>query len=691
MYKKSPIALVLATLASTQAWSDDSAKEIEEILVWGTKVSASNLSFDEDAVAIRQVDHISDLLRTIPGVDVGGAHSMNQRITIRSMDDKDLRITIDGANQNTYMYHHMGNLQIHADILSEASVNLGVNSVIDGGLGGTVRFKTKSASDLLRGNRNIGFRVQGTYADNASEGLAASLYGNAGGGVDYLAYINAIQRDDFEVGGGEIKDENGDVIDGTDGKVRGIAGDLFDALLKVGYNINDDHRLKFGYETYTDKGDYSYRPDMGLATDIAINEGLGGPLLWPTEFTRDTFTVNYEAMFKDHTTFDAAIFTNESTLERDESGWVEVPAFAAWAGTIKGDATNIGGNAMAVTDLGAHTLTYGGEYILYDTEYSADYDDPEAADESATEEAANAAAYIEDRMELLNWLTVIPGLRYNHYDIDSTVVTDTYSKVTGALALEFPVHEDLLLHVSGTQLFKGPEIGEVFIGAGLNDTPNPDIEAEEGYNLEASVAWRNDLFNLGTTFFHTQVDNYIYDYAPNPATRYWKDNVGDMAIDGFEAYAGLSVAGFVTTLTYAHADSSLDAFEEYESLDGTRLDRTQGDTISINADYIIEAIDLTLHWDLLWVDDLEAGPDLDGASFDNAKDGYSVQNISARWEPQRFAEGLAVTFGIDNLFDEYYASQSSRTGVSLHPRFGELYLQDYEPGRNVKLTVAYQY
>jgi len=50
-----------------------------------------------------------------------------------------------------------------------------------------------------------------------------------------------------------------------------------------------------------------------------------------------------------------------------------------------------------------------------------------------------------------------------------------------------------------------------------------------------------------------------------------------------------------------------------------------------------------------------------------------------------------LTLGVDNLFDEYYASQSSRTGVSFHPVFGELYLTDYEPGRNVKATIAYQF
>ncbi len=91
------------------------------------------------------------------------------------------------------------------------------------------------------------------------------------------------------------------------------------------------------------------------------------------------------------------------------------------------------------------------------------------------------------------------------------------------------------------------------------------------------------------------------------------------------------------------------------------------------------------------VDDLDSGNDLGGASFDNSKDGYAVHNIAARWSPSEFLSGLTVTLGVDNLFDEFYASQSSRTGASAHPFFGELYLFDYEPGRNIKATVSYQF
>lgn len=667
---------------------------LEPVAVWGTEVKSSSMRLDDEAMALKQADHISDLLRVIPGVDVGGAHSLNQRITIRSMDDKDLRISIDGANQNTYMYHHMGNLQINANILKSAEIEVGNNSVINGGLGGVVRFETKEAKELLRPGQRTGAHVQATHAENNFNSYSATGYGQLTESLDFLAYYNLIERGNFEVGGGQIKDANGLVVPGTDGKVRGLEGELDDALIKFGWDVSQGQRLALGYEAYEDKGDYSYRPDMGLATDLAIANGLNAPLTYPTEFTRDTITLNHELEVGENTFVKTTLFRNESQLWRDETGFLQSPPFADSAGYIKGNADNTGLNLLANTVIDgrlSHDLKYGIEYIQYDTDFEADY--LVGPTETSSEEAKGSALYVEDRIGLTQTFAVIPGLRYNHHDIDSKVVSDTFEDLTGALAIEYEPTQSLLLRASSTQLFKGPEIGEVFVGAGLYDTPNPDIQAETGFNHELSAAFQDallgaDRVKTGLTLFQTDINDYIYDYAETD-TFSGKDNIGDMQIRGFEAFIGFDIDQVSVLYTYSNARSELSAFAEYASLEGARLDREQGDSQSLLVDYAVPAADLALHWDVLLVDDLAAGTDLDGATKDNRKEGYVVHNISARWSPESVS-GLTLTAGIDNLFDEYYASQSSRTGVSAHPRFGDLYLLDYEPGRNVKVTLAYQ-
>ncbi|WP_339614806.1 TonB-dependent receptor [uncultured Gilvimarinus sp.] len=677
-----------ATFAQNSVSSSDAPAEIEQVVVWGTEVKASSVYMDTTDITMRQADHISDLLRTIPGVDVGGAHSMNQRITIRSMDDKDLRISIDGANQNTYMYHHMGNLQIHADILKSVDIDVGTNSVINGGLGGAVRFETKEAKDMLAAGESFGARLQGTASDNSGHNYSIAAFAQLGDTVDLLAYYNRVERDNYEVGGGKIIGSDGNELPGTDGTVRGLKGEIDDALIKIGFDFTPSQRLEIGYESYTDEGDYSYRPDMGLATDLAITNSLGVPLLWPTEFSRDTITANYDLLIGSHTEIKAAVFQNESNLWRDESGYAENTDFVTWAAIVEGDAKNTGFNIIGETEFGSsisQTLTYGVDVIKYETEYQASY--IEGGVDSSSEDATNSAVFVQDRIEL-GMFAVIPGVRFDEYDVNSTVVDKSYDDVTTSIAAEFQPIDALVFKASSTELFKGPELSEVFTGAGLFETPNPELEAESGVNNELAFAYGDaivgaDLFSVGATFFNTEIDGYIYQYA-SPAM----DNVGDMEIEGVEAYVGYDIGGLRALITYSDAESELDAFDEYSQYQGARIDRQQGDTWSVNLDYTFSNLDLALHYDVLMVDDVAAGPDLDGASLENAKDGFTVHNISLQWQP---LQRLQLTAGIDNVFDEFYASQSSRTGTSFHPRFGQLYLTDYEPGRNIKATVAYQF
>lgn len=689
--RKTALATLVALLCHSALQAADDATTLDTLEVWGTEVSSTSGNLDGDALLIKQADHISDLLRTLPGVDVGGAHSLNQRITIRSMDDKDLQITIDGARQNSYMFHHMGNLQIHADILESADIGVGKNSVLDGGLGGTARFTTKSAEQLLRDGARFGGRVQAGARSNAGQSLSLTTFGLIGENTDFLAYYNAVGNDNFEVGGGEIKDAEGAVLAGTDGEVVGLEGDVSDLLLKFGWNINPDSRLSLSVEQYNDEGDYSQRPDMGVATDIAIADNLGIPLTWPTEFSRDTVTARYELDWGGHSFLELTAYHNASELYRDESGYAE--ANPAWAGEATGEASNTGLSALGESVLGEHTLHYGLEINEYETQYNAVYGGtPESSDESQSD----IAVYIQDKIPMGRSWHITPGLRYDSQKLEAKLVDETYDQVSAALAADWQIDDALSLRASATQLFKAPEIAEVFIGAGLNDTANPDIEAETGLNAELSLAWEAaalgaDKASAGVTAFQTSLNDYIYDYAanPDPDVRSWKDNVGDMTVDGFELWFGYEKGSLSALLTFDIADSELDAEADYAALDGARLDRVQGDTVSLNIDYAFRD-NLDLHWDVQVVGDIDNAVQLDGASEDTAKDGYTVHNVSARWKPRR-VEGLALTLGVDNLFDEYYASQSSRTGVSRHPRFGELYLQDYEPGRNVKLTASYDF
>ena len=629
----------------------------EPITVWATEISSSSVYLHEDEIALRQVDHLSDLLRTLPGVDVGGTHSTNQRINIRGLGDRDLEITLDGAVQNNYMYHHMGNLLLNTDILKAVDVQVGAGSIVDGGLGGAVRFETKDAADLLLPGQTFGGRGQAVYNSNSSVSVGATAFAQLSDSVDLLLYGQQVDRDDFE-------DGRGTPSSGNDGTTDNL-------LLKLGIQLSEGHRLELSLDDLQDDGLYAPRPDFNGAANDRINEVRNGTK-YPTSYGRQTLTLGYEANLG-NTLLRSSVYSNDSELEREEN-----------TNLVNGQATNEGLNLIFHTTLpgagAAHHLTYGARSNRLESLY--------ALNDAVTdiEEATGTAIFIEDRIQFSDRWTVTPGVRFDRYAMDTSSSDETFDEVSFALSTEIGLSDSWNLQLSGTELFKGPELAEIFIGGGGRKIPNPDLRPESGINLEASVRFQRadvlgaDRLSAHLTFFQTDIDHYIESVSVAEGctigARCSQDqNVGTLELDGFEAGLHFIRGGFSGLLTYASSDSWLPESER-------PLERELGDSLSLTLAYNIPQYDLELSWSSQVVfeeDRVAAGSP--------AKDGYEVHDLAAKWRATKVVPGLSLTVGIDNLFDELYASHASRYLVN--PVFGDL--TDFEPGRNFKTTLSYAF
>lgn len=655
------LAIAVCAAVSHTAFAEE-VTEFENVVVWGTKVSSSSESLVAEDMSLKQADHMSDLLRDIPGVDVGGTHSVNQSINIRSLRETDLDIRLDGASQHANMFHHVGNLTLNPDILKSADVQVGNNSVLQSGLGGSVLFETKDAQDLLRVGEKFGARVYGGYASNASQQGSMTAYGMLSDNVDALIYGNWVDRDNFEDGNGK--------------EVVGVAGDTYNVLAKVGYGLSDIHRFELSFDTYRDKGNYSPRPDMNGSANDYFTKGL----LTPTTYDRTTITGSYELDAELHRG-KVVVFVSETELKRDESTLVAAGGpFLARAGVITGTNTNSGANAFFYSDLPIgsldNELAYGVDYVKRKSK------NHNAFDNSGNEEnTASTAVFVEDTLFVLNNLSLTAGLRYDTFDRESETGSKDFDDVTWSLGTSWQATEAWEVFANARSLFKAPDLLDTFVFSQGNTKLADDIKPETGINKQAGLRFASSLqehrFSGDLTIFNTLIEDYItseYDQAYN-ATYV---NSGDVEIKGFELSFGYAYQGLATKLSYASSRTRHKESNEPVTYNGRSID--VGDSVNFTADYYLDNYGLLLGWNSQFVYE-----ETNVAAGAEPKPSYSVHNIYAQWVPQSHDQ-LTVTFGIDNLLDEAYYSHASRSGQARGQS-----TDDLEPGRNIKLSAAYQF
>lgn len=634
-----PTAVVISAIFSSLTFNAVAADEQSEVSeapetlqVWGTEISNSSSMLNED-IEMKQADHLSDLLRDQPGIDIGGSHSTVQGINIRGVDEMDLNVTIDGVTQNNNMFHHSGNLLINPDILKAVDVRVGTNSVLTGGLSGGVAFETKDAKDLLRPGERGGVRVYGTYGSNNYYITSATAYSQLTDNVDAMVYFTYTDKDNFEDGAGNE-------VDGNEGTVQ-------NGMAKIGWDINESNRLEFSYDQYVDEGDYYMRSNFGGG----YNEGAE---THPTDYQRNTMSLSYEMDYGDSINMRASLYRNELLYT---------------PGDRTGSSVHTGFNVLAESSFELASMTHTARYGMEGYEQVSSR--IEGGKQLNEESADSFAMYAEDEIGLTNKFYVTPGVRYNYYKANMVSPTEamdmTFDDVTWGLAAKYLLTQQWTIQASATELFKGPGLRESYVDYETEFDPN--IKAETGLNTEVGIAYEQtyvaglDYLGFSATVFETNIDNYIDDFKVGSD---YYTNDGDYQIQGYESTLTMTKSAVDARLTYSHSDS-----ENKET--GEALRYEVGDSLSFNLGYAVTQ-DLSLNWTSIVAFDLEK--DVEDDTF---KDGYDVHNISARWMPTNI-EDLTVTAGIENIFDEQYYSQASFTTDNIH---------DYEPGRNIKLSVSY--
>ena len=668
----SPLSIAIATVLCTQianAATDVPTMTMQKITVTSDSSVRGRVQQDEvytdEYTPAQQANHLSDFLEVVPGVSVGGTSSVNQRIRVRGLDDTNLKVSIDGARQEGSLFYHMGDVTIDPDLLKQTEVAVGNNSVTLGNdaLGGAVAFKTVDATDLLKPGQKIGAKLHAGYASNNDEVLtSATIFAAPTDNIDLLAYYG-----------------KRDVESGEDGEGRELFEDSKgeNILLKAGATVADDHHIGASFSRTEKKGIFPFRPDFPSRPEDPI----------PQQVKRDTYNVDY-GFNPANPLIDvsANAYQTKTRILRDSDD----KAGYEFDAEVKTTGAKIENISMIESSVGNHKLIAGVEHYKKESAMSRDFT------KASSDEAKNTSVYLEDQWRL-DKLTLTPGVRYDRYESPKFVSDGkTYNNVVGALAASYEIAPNTQVFASYTQLFNGPDLSQtIFNSDGENTFVNRGLKPEEGDNSEVGISTilrgltlDNDALQLSAKYFKTNIENYLQFVRSGNGRVGLNCDTGslggncqgsvnsdeDYEIKGVELAANYTANNFGMELSYSRARSEGDKTgNSIPSVSGGTAD--SGDRYMVNLNYD-PTNELGLGWRSTYVASIT---DNNGIT----KPSYDVHDVYMSYAPRQFQD-IKATLGVYNIFDETYANHASRLSESDTTT-------DFEPGRNIKASLTYQF
>ncbi|MCB9476096.1 MAG: TonB-dependent receptor [Deltaproteobacteria bacterium] len=340
-------------------------------------------------------------------------------------------------------------------------------------------------------------------------------------------------------------------------------------------------------------------------------------------------------------------------------------------------------------------FVYGGEYYQDDISSERETEDLPSGDVDKLDDAqfpdgstfTSVAAYAEARVTPVDWLKLVPGVRYSAFTPDielddpatgTVKVDDTIDDVTwSAHVWVQPIAYNALV-LGASRGFRVPSVDDLSkLGSedGRFDVPNVDLDPETLVQYEAGYRLTHPNVNFSFFYYYSMIDDLI---ARKPATYngddtiggdpvYRNENVGEAYIYGWETSAKLIA---IPDVLYAGAAAS-STFGQNETDDEPlrRIPPLMGNGyihIGDNPIWLEGVVEASAKQDRLSQgdkDDSRIGPDGTPA--------FTVYHIRLGAYPTDWVE---IVMAVENIGDVLYKYHGS--GL-------------YEPGRNYKAQLSF--
>ena len=723
------VSSVLSLVGSAASAQESSSSRIEELTISATRQprTIENIAGTVSLITVENiekemVDDLDDLARFQPGVSMStNARGGNQGFTIRGIGGNRVLNVVDGV-RGSDIYYGNGKDSFEMDNLQSVQIVRGPASVLYGAdaMGGAVIFTTKDARDYVGSDSGsyFGLRSSASDADEQVKGGATAAFQNGDFGL--VAQFTQRNFEEHEVNGpGSVNPQDGDT--------QGI-------LLKGFWDISDNQSLAISFESFVEERDFNLLSDLGRS----VSKSLGFD-----EVDRERIGLEYQ-LERDSGIFDDLQIlvnfhdtdsTQRTLQDRTSFSFVNPRDRRSFAGTAAVRDTTFGFdqetlavnlNFRKTVSSGSltHNFVYGFNLDETETTRPRDRFDTEVSSGNVSRsisafpmgapevfpnksfpdtETRRLGIYFQDEIQVGDTpLTLIPGVRYDRYEMDANVdaLLDGTKLVAGfgypvedfeegevslSLGALYDLDDTYSLFAQYAEGYRPPNFNEsnqAFVNLGYRYAvvPNPDIDAETSNSFEMGVRADYENAFISVSVFKNYYDDFIssnFIGRDGSLSLYQNQNISDVEIQGAE------VSGFFyfnnqwrlrSSVAYARGENErtgahLDTIDPLNIVTGLRYDSSNG------------------NWggELLWT----VVADKDKVSSDTATeaDGYAILDLVGDLQ---IGSAVSLRAGIFNIFDEEYAIWQSIQGLNKDTA-ADTILNNYQPGTNIRVGLNIEF
>ncbi|HDU3861491.1 TPA: siderophore enterobactin receptor FepA [Klebsiella quasipneumoniae subsp. quasipneumoniae] len=716
-------------LSAAETATDDKNSAAEETMV----VTAAEQNLQAPGVSTITADEIhkrppardvSEIIRTMPGVNLTGNSTSGQRgnnrqIDIRGMGPENTLILIDGkpvTSRNSVRLGWRGERDTRGDtswvppemierievIRGPAAARYG-----NGAAGGVVNIITKKTGDEWHGSWNTYMNAPEHKDEGSTKRTNFSLSGPLGGDFSFRLFgnLDKTQADAWDINQGHQSERTGIYADTLPAGREGVKNKNIDGLVRwefapmqslefeAGYsrqgnlyagdtqNTNSNDLVKENYGKETNR---LYRNTYSVTWNGAWDNGVTTSNWAQYERTRNSrkgegLAGGTEGIFNSNqfTDIDLAdvMLHSEVSIPFDYLVNQNLTLGSEW-------------NQQRMKDKASNTQALsGGEIPGYDSTGRSPYSKAEIF-----------SLFAENNMELTDTTMLTPALRFDHHSI----VGNNWSP---SLNLSQGLWDDFTLKMGIARAYKAPSLYQTnpnYIlyskGQGCYASKdgcylqgNEDLKAETSINKEIGLEFKRDGWLAGVTWFRNDYRNKIEaGYAPvyqngKGTDLYQWENVPKAVVEGLEGTLNVPVSetvNWTNNITYMLQSKN----------------KETGDRLSIIPEYTLNSTlswqvrdDVSLQSTFTWYGKQEPkkynykGQPVTG-SEKNEVSPYSILGLNATWDVTKY---VSLTGGVDNVFDKRHwrAGNAQTTGGATGTMYGAGAETYNESGRTWYMSV----